>query len=242
MVYDALEMSYRKIKVRKDPDCVLCGENPTVTDLLEDYEDFCGAVSPEAEEATLNATITARELKDWQDSGKDLFLVPSGARILHRPSPAPPSSPRGYHLGDALSRFRGPAISDCKSSCARPKRSPLQGRLFRYAVPWQGGCLLDQAGRSLLPSYEEPALAGAANDSACGIGSRRSVSACSTWRRDRFVWHTVMRLEPSGSPGCAAVRSLSELFAWPRWSDGDGGGRVPRRQVASVTPPSVSRS
>src|ERR1700741_4029688 len=62
MVYDALEMSYRKIKVRKDPNCALCGENPTVTALLEDYEDFCGAVSPEAEEATLDATITAREL------------------------------------------------------------------------------------------------------------------------------------------------------------------------------------
>ncbi|RSM35379.1 adenylyltransferase/sulfurtransferase MoeZ, partial [Actinoplanes sp. ATCC 53533] len=75
MVYDALEMEYRKIKVRKDPNCALCGENPTVTDLLEDYEDFCGAVSEEAQEATLNATITARELKDWQDAGKDVFLV-----------------------------------------------------------------------------------------------------------------------------------------------------------------------
>src|SRR5690349_14109490 len=63
MVYDALEMEYRKIKVRKDPACALCGDNPTVTDLLEDYEDFCGAVSAEAEEATLNATITARELR-----------------------------------------------------------------------------------------------------------------------------------------------------------------------------------
>ena len=48
MVYDALEMAYRKIKVRKDPNCALCGENPTVTDLLDDYEDFCGAVSDEA--------------------------------------------------------------------------------------------------------------------------------------------------------------------------------------------------
>jgi adenylyltransferase/sulfurtransferase len=75
MVYDALEMEYRKIKVRKDPDCVLCGPNATQTELLEDYEDFCGAVSDEAQEATLNSTITARELKDWQDSGKDVFLV-----------------------------------------------------------------------------------------------------------------------------------------------------------------------
>src|ERR1700753_3412571 len=67
MIYDGVGMNYRSVKVRKDPNCALCGDNPTVTDLLEDYEDFCGAVSPEAEEATLNATITARELKDWQD-------------------------------------------------------------------------------------------------------------------------------------------------------------------------------
>ncbi len=48
MIYDALEMKYRDVKVRKDPECVLCGKNPTVTELLEDYEAFCGAVSEEA--------------------------------------------------------------------------------------------------------------------------------------------------------------------------------------------------
>ncbi len=64
MVYDALEMEYRKIKVRKDPNCALCGDNPTVTDLLEDYEDFCGAVSAEAQEAAADATITAPASKD----------------------------------------------------------------------------------------------------------------------------------------------------------------------------------
>jgi sulfur-carrier protein adenylyltransferase/sulfurtransferase len=75
MVYDALEMAYRTIKVRKDPNCALCGENPTVTDLLEDYEDFCGAVSPEAQAAAYDSTITATELKEWQDAGKDFLLV-----------------------------------------------------------------------------------------------------------------------------------------------------------------------
>src|SRR5690349_14967142 len=40
MVYDALEMEYRKIKVRKDPACALCGKNPTITELVEDYEAF----------------------------------------------------------------------------------------------------------------------------------------------------------------------------------------------------------
>jgi len=74
MVYDALEMTYRKIKVRKDPNCAICGENPTVTALI-DYDDFCGAVSDEATEATVGSTITATDLHDWLDSGKSIDLI-----------------------------------------------------------------------------------------------------------------------------------------------------------------------
>ena len=44
MAYDALEMSYRKLNVHKDPDCAVCGEHPTVTGLI-DYAAFCGLVS-----------------------------------------------------------------------------------------------------------------------------------------------------------------------------------------------------
>ncbi|RAY13299.1 adenylyltransferase/sulfurtransferase MoeZ [Actinomadura craniellae] len=75
MIYDALEMTYRSVKVRKDPECVLCGKNPTVTELLPDYEAFCGAVSDEAAAAAAGSTITASELKDMQDRGDDIFLV-----------------------------------------------------------------------------------------------------------------------------------------------------------------------
>lgn len=75
MIYDALEMSYRSVKVRKDPECVLCGKNPTVTELLDDYEAFCGAVSEEATEAAKDSTITVGELKDMQDRGDDIFLI-----------------------------------------------------------------------------------------------------------------------------------------------------------------------
>ncbi|MDT4941829.1 MAG: sulfur-carrier protein adenylyltransferase/sulfurtransferase [Pseudonocardiales bacterium] len=74
MVYDALEMTYRKIKVRKDPNCAVCGEHPTVTELI-DYEAFCGVVSEEAQEAAAGSTITAQELKDLIDSDKPIFLV-----------------------------------------------------------------------------------------------------------------------------------------------------------------------
>jgi len=58
MIYDALEMEYRKLKVRKDPSCALCGDNPTVTGLI-DYDAFCGLVSgrvpPEAEHGVVTA-------------------------------------------------------------------------------------------------------------------------------------------------------------------------------------------
>ncbi|MEO8888037.1 MAG: adenylyltransferase/sulfurtransferase MoeZ [Jatrophihabitantaceae bacterium] len=74
MVYDALEMEFHKIKVRKDPDCAVCGEHPTVTELI-DYEAFCGVVSEAAQEAAVGSTITASELKDLIDSDKPIYLV-----------------------------------------------------------------------------------------------------------------------------------------------------------------------
>ncbi|GAB3649111.1 adenylyltransferase/sulfurtransferase MoeZ [Glycomyces tarimensis] len=74
MVYDALEMEYRKIKVRKDPNCAVCGENATVTELI-DYEDFCGAVTDEAAEAVVGSTITARELEAWIKEGREIELI-----------------------------------------------------------------------------------------------------------------------------------------------------------------------
>src|SRR5688500_2144 len=62
MIYDALEMEYRKLGVRKDPNCAICGENPTVTELI-DYETFCGALSEEATEAAVDSTISVTQLE-----------------------------------------------------------------------------------------------------------------------------------------------------------------------------------
>jgi len=74
MVYDALEMEYRKIKVRKDPNCAVCGEHPTVTELI-DYEEFCGVVSEEAQIAAAGSTITVHDLKDLIDADKPIALI-----------------------------------------------------------------------------------------------------------------------------------------------------------------------
>jgi adenylyltransferase/sulfurtransferase len=74
MIYDALEMSYRTVRVRKDPECAICGKNPTITGLI-DYDAFCGAVSEDAQQAAAGSTITVTELKDMLDRGDNIFLV-----------------------------------------------------------------------------------------------------------------------------------------------------------------------
>ena len=74
MIYDALEMTYRSVQVRKDPECPVCGKNPTITGLI-DYEAFCGAVSEEAQQAAQGSTITARDLKNMMDAGESIFVV-----------------------------------------------------------------------------------------------------------------------------------------------------------------------
>jgi molybdopterin/thiamine biosynthesis adenylyltransferase/rhodanese-related sulfurtransferase len=74
MIYDALEMSYRSVRVRKDPECPICGKNPTITGLI-DYEAFCGTISEDAQQAAAGSTITATELKQMLDRGDDIFLV-----------------------------------------------------------------------------------------------------------------------------------------------------------------------
>ncbi|HLQ54616.1 MAG TPA: adenylyltransferase/sulfurtransferase MoeZ [Streptosporangiaceae bacterium] len=74
MIYDALEMSYRSVRVRKDPECPICGKNPTITGLI-DYDAFCGTVSEDAQQAAAGSTITATQLKEMLDRGDDIFLV-----------------------------------------------------------------------------------------------------------------------------------------------------------------------
>ena len=68
MVYDALDMTYRTIKIRKDP------TTPKITELI-DYEEFCGVVSEAAAEAAVDSTITPRELRDMLDSGRKVALI-----------------------------------------------------------------------------------------------------------------------------------------------------------------------
>jgi adenylyltransferase/sulfurtransferase len=77
LIYDALRMRFRELKLRKDPDCPVCGDHPTVTALI-DYEQFCGIhpAAPEPATVTDHATeITATELKQRLDRGDALKIV-----------------------------------------------------------------------------------------------------------------------------------------------------------------------
>jgi molybdopterin/thiamine biosynthesis adenylyltransferase/rhodanese-related sulfurtransferase/molybdopterin converting factor small subunit len=77
LIYDALKMRFRELKLRKDPDCPVCGTHPTVTQLI-DYEQFCG-VRPEPAAAAAGGTpdweITPVELKKRLDAGDQLVIV-----------------------------------------------------------------------------------------------------------------------------------------------------------------------
>jgi sulfur-carrier protein adenylyltransferase/sulfurtransferase len=76
LIYDALRMKFRELKLRKDPDCPVCGTHPTVTRLI-DYDQFCGITPAAPEPAMVNTAtdITATELKQRLDRGDRLKIV-----------------------------------------------------------------------------------------------------------------------------------------------------------------------
>jgi sulfur-carrier protein adenylyltransferase/sulfurtransferase len=148
MIYDALEMEYRKLKIRKDPGCALCGDNPTVTGLI-DYDAFCGAISEEAADAAVDSTISVRMLKDMldeRDQGeRDFVLVdvrePNEAEINRIPGAV--LIPKGEFLnGNALGQL--PSDKQLVLHCKAGSRSAevlavVKGAGFADAVHVGGG-------------------------------------------------------------------------------------------------------
>ena len=75
LLFDALGMKFRELKLKKNPDCPLCGTNPTITKLI-DYVEFCGIRGEEAPAAvTTVPEITPKELKQRLDRGDDIFIL-----------------------------------------------------------------------------------------------------------------------------------------------------------------------
>jgi sulfur-carrier protein adenylyltransferase/sulfurtransferase len=74
LLFDASRLKFRELKLRKNPECPVCGEHPTVTGLI-DYEQFCGIRGEEHVEETRVPEITAPELKQWMDQQRPFVLL-----------------------------------------------------------------------------------------------------------------------------------------------------------------------
>ncbi|GAB7181110.1 adenylyltransferase/sulfurtransferase MoeZ [Kitasatospora sp. Ki12] len=146
MIYDALEMNYRQVKVRKDPNCAVCGENPTVTELI-DYEAFCGVVSEEAQAAAAGSTVTSAQLKQWQDDKEDIYLIdvrePGEYEIVNIPG-AVLIPKNEFLMGDALEKLPQDRkiVLHCKSGVRSAEvLAVVKAAGFANAVHLGGGVL-----------------------------------------------------------------------------------------------------
>jgi adenylyltransferase/sulfurtransferase len=159
MIYDALDMTYRSVTVRKDPECPVCGKNPTITELI-DYEEFCGTVSEDAQKAAAGSTITATELKDMLDRHDDILLIdvrePNEYEIVSIPGAV--LIPKGEILsGAALERLPQDKriVLHCKSGARSAEcLAVIKDAGFSDAVHVGGGVLawINQVDPSL-PAY-----------------------------------------------------------------------------------------
>src|SRR3954462_2013351 len=148
VIYDALELEWRTLKVRKDPNCALCGENATVTELI-DYESFCGAVSEEASEAAAGSTISVTQLesmlKEREEGTRDFVLVDVREQNEYEINKIPGSVliPKGEflngHVFDQLSQDK-PVVLHCKTGVRSAEAlAVLKGAGFSDAVHVGGG-------------------------------------------------------------------------------------------------------
>jgi len=144
MVYDALDMEYRTIRIRRDP------ETKPVTELI-DYEEFCGTVSEQASEAAAGSTITARELKQMLDRGDPVEVIdvrePAEFEILQIPGAR--LIPKGDILsGEALSLLPNDKriVLNCKTGVRSAEAlAAVKQAGYADAVHVQGGVLAWQA-------------------------------------------------------------------------------------------------
>jgi molybdopterin/thiamine biosynthesis adenylyltransferase/rhodanese-related sulfurtransferase len=153
MIYDALEMTYHQVKIRKDPN------TPPITGLI-DYDAFCGVVSEAAQQAAVGSTITAAELKELLDSDKPVALIdvrePAEWEIVRIPGAT--LIPKDEILrGDALATLPQDRqiVMYCKTGVRSAETlAAVKGAGFADAVHVQGGVTawVNQVDPSL-PSY-----------------------------------------------------------------------------------------
>lgn len=145
LLYDALQMRFEEVKLRKNPKCPVCGENPTVTQLI-DYEAFCGMPAHDREDGSGLASeweITPRELKERLERGERIVIV--DVREPHEWDIAHIEGARLIPLGELAARVHELDSADqivlhCKTG-ARSARALefLRGIGFRKLKNLKGG-------------------------------------------------------------------------------------------------------
>ncbi|MCI0455618.1 MAG: molybdopterin-synthase adenylyltransferase MoeB [Gemmataceae bacterium] len=156
LLFDALQMRFRELRLRKNPGCPVCGTHPTVTKLI-DYEEFCGIRGEEARPAVSVPEMTPVELKAKLDAGEDIFILdvrePHEFQICHLNGHLIPLGelPRRVHELDSAR----PIVAHCRSGGRSAKAVDfLQKAGFRKVWNLKGGILAwsDQVDPSV-PKY-----------------------------------------------------------------------------------------
>ena len=138
MIYDALEMSYRTIAIRKDP------ATPKITELI-DYDAFCGALSEQAAEMAAGSAITPAELRELLDSGQPLTLIDvrePGEWAINRIEGAQLVPQSTINTGEGLAKLPQDRMSVlyCKTGVRSAEAlATLKKAGFANAVHLQGG-------------------------------------------------------------------------------------------------------
>jgi adenylyltransferase/sulfurtransferase len=160
LLYDALQMSFQEFKVRRNPKCPMCGDRPTITQLI-DYEQFCGLRGQETPAMANQQTIgeiTVEALKQRLDAGEKLFILdvrnPEEYQICKIPGsvllPLPELAKRVAELPKGQEM-----VVHCKSGMRSAKAIAfLQGQGFDKLSNLKGGILAwaDKIDRSM-PKY-----------------------------------------------------------------------------------------
>ncbi len=161
LIYDALRMRFRELKLRKDADCPVCGTHPTVTKLI-DYEQFCGVaphqLAAAAKPATSADALTARELKAELDRGETVQIIDVREPQEYQINKLPGSIL--IPLGDLQKRYveldpNANIVTQCKSGARSAKAQEfLRSKGFTRVRNLTGGVLgwIDQVDPSQ-PKY-----------------------------------------------------------------------------------------
>lgn len=144
LLYDALGMRFRELKLRRDRNCPVCGDHPTVTKLI-DYQEFCGVRPAPAQAPKSDAVIDAQEVKSKLDRGDDFVLI--DVREPHEYQIARIPGARLIPLGELPKRLSelnpdADIVAHCKSGARSQKAVDLLKKNgFKHVRNMTGGIL-----------------------------------------------------------------------------------------------------